>query len=912
MRLKIKILIGFSSILLLMTIIVSLSSLMLHEQNDSINEIVRTRYEKIRLATVIEVEQAMTTNSIHNLLLDPSRLNQQQINIIQDSRIKSNNSIDTLLRSEDDPQTKELLTNLQNINHTFEQDVWKVVDLLEAGKKVEATALFLTHDQDQVRTEIQDKSFSLQNLEYSQMNDLLTHSSQSYALTVWLIILFLALALGIGIWVTIWVIRGFTRSIQRVSSVMLSVQNQSGGQLPRVDHISKDEIGQIALTYNQMASTLEQHALQKEQINQALQDEIWIETKIAEIMTMFQGIQQLDSLANQFMMILPPIVEAHNGAFYLAEGEGEAFRLNLLATYAYDASDLTGKSIRLGEGLVGQCAQDHQKLLLQNVPKNHLKICSALVCAKPQSIFLLPVEFEGKILAVIELASLHEFNQLQQKLLDRLLGILGITLHSVARQMQVKSLLEQSQSLTEELQIQSEELQLQHEELRNINEQLEKQYRESERKTQELQKTQLELEAKAQQLAQSSLFKSEFLANMSHELRTPLNSMLILAQMVAENKEGNLIPKQVEYARSIHSAGRDLLNLINDILDLSKVESGKMDILPSEVYLQNLCSEIEHQFMPVAQHKGLTFAIERENKLPETLLTDEHRVLQILKNLLSNAMKFTEKGQVTLKFYKPRAAVLAISVKDTGIGIPLKKQALIFEAFRQADGTISRKHGGTGLGLAISRELALLLGGAIEVESAEGEGSTFTLYLPLNNDRLTLEQPTPDVVPKPQKMTAEAELLYPDELHLEQFACSSSLAEEPRLHLLTQPSLEGKKVLIVDDDMRNVFALTTLLENQNMTVLFAENGREALDSLSASPDIDLILMDIMMPEMDGYETMRAIRQMPEFLALPILALTAKAMKNDREKCIEAGASDYISKPVNSEQLLSLMRVWLYQ
>jgi two-component system chemotaxis sensor kinase CheA len=467
--------------------------------------------------------------------------------------------------------------------------------------------------------------------------------------------------------------------------------------------------------------------------------------------------------------------------------------------------------------------------------------------------------------------------------------------------MQVKSLLEQSQSLTEELQTQSEELQVQHEELRSINEQLAKQYHDSEKKTKELENTKRELEEQAKQLEISSQFKSEFLANMSHELRTPLNSMLILAQIFAENKEGNLTEKQVDYAHSIHYAGKDLLNLINDILDLSKVESGKIEIIPSKVSLSDIQRDIERQFIPVAAQKGLIFQIEPDQDPALTLTTDEQRVMQILKNLLSNAFKFTEEGRVILKFRTPQIhdfkkknvpsnTVLAISVSDTGIGIPQEKQDIIFEAFRQADGTMSRKHGGTGLGLSISRELAQLLGGTLLVESEVGQGSTFTLYLPNLSLAISEAQPAP----------VEPTLGFSDLPFEVQVASSTEWND-----------LLGKKILIVDDDMRNVFALTTLFEKQNMSVVFAENGKDSIDTLLAHPGIDIILMDIMMPEMDGYTAMRAIRKIPDYHTIPIIALTAKAMKNDREKCIEAGASDYISKPINVEQLLSLIRVWLY-
>jgi len=424
--------------------------------------------------------------------------------------------------------------------------------------------------------------------------------------------------------------------------------------------------------------------------------------------------------------------------------------------------------------------------------------------------------------------------------------------------------------------------------------------KESIQKTVELEKVKLSLEEQARQLSLSSQYKSNFLSNMSHELRTPLNSLLVLAQILAENSAGNLTAKQVEYAETIISSGMDLLNLINDIMDLSKVESGKMEVYPAEVKLKDIEDYVKRNYLPVAQTRALEFSIQLDNDLPDVIYTDEQRLLQILKNLLSNAFKFTEKGSVLLHIKnasmgttRTRTPMLAFSVIDTGIGIPEEKHNTIFEEFQQADGTTNRKYGGTGLGLSISKKIAELLGGFISLESQEGKGSTFTLYLPLNiagdatkdeavsEVAVGLEEPSGDDVNQPE---------------IEQ----------------NQDLLEGRKILIVDDDMRNVFALSAILENHKVDVLFAENGKEGIKTLQENPDIDLVLMDIMLPKMDGYETMQYIRQIPKYQTLPIIALTAKAMKYDREKCINAGASDYISKPVNLKKLLSLIKVWLYK
>ncbi|MBV8479537.1 MAG: response regulator, partial [Actinobacteria bacterium] len=424
------------------------------------------------------------------------------------------------------------------------------------------------------------------------------------------------------------------------------------------------------------------------------------------------------------------------------------------------------------------------------------------------------------------------------------------------------------------------------------------------------------LQERAEQLALSSKYKSEFLANMSHELRTPLNSLLILARLLSENQNGNLTDKQIEFAETIHAAGSDLLQLINDILDLSKVEAGKMEVHPGDVSLPDVRDYVERTFGPLAEEKGLGLDIEIAVDTPATIVTDEIRLQQILKNLVSNAIKFTDNGGVVvriepadgeLQFATPELAsaesVMVFSVTDTGIGIPDEKLHAIFEAFQQADGTTSRRYGGTGLGLNISREIATLLGGEIRVRSQLGRGSTFTLYLPATT---TVE-----------RLAAEDAPMHAETVYASELLSSTDVGEQPeRVALVTRSAdldadiLRGKRVLVVDDDVRNVFALTSALEAHGMEVAFAENGRAGIDTLEQNPDVDLVLMDIMMPELDGYEAMRAIRDKPEFTNLPIISLTAKAMKGDRERSIESGASDYITKPVDTDQLLSLMRVWL--
>jgi CheY-like chemotaxis protein/Skp family chaperone for outer membrane proteins len=925
-----------------------------------------------------------------------------------------------------------------------------------------------------------------------------------------------------------------------------------------------------------------------------------------------------------------------------ANGGGEPV-LKLAATYAYKERKHLAKQFHIGEGLVGQAAFEKQRILLQNAPDDYITINSGLGEAKPMQIVVLPIVFEGAVLAVMELATFTAFSDTYVSLLDQLTESIGVVLNTIQANMRTEELLAQSQSLAEELQAQQEELtetnkrleqqakslqaseellKTQQEELQQTNEELEEKARllqtqneEVEHKNREVENAKRQLEEKARQLALTSKYKSEFLANMSHELRTPLNSLLILAKLLAENPDNNLTGKQVDFARTIHSSGQDLLTLINDILDLSKIESGMMTISLGDLPFTELAESMDKTFRQVANDKRLDFHIDLDASLPRTIHTDATRLQQVLKNLLGNAFKFTEKGGVTLRAatvgegwtpghetLERASSVIAFSVSDTGIGIPDEKQRIIFEAFQQADASTTRKYGGTGLGLSISREIARLLGGEIRVSSEEGNGSSFTLFLPQSyvaptrrrdEDRASaMETPiepaislrraddsdakartsTPEVtkfearrtrreddsraeemqlvveeqVPDDRDSIAEGDRLVliveddvtfasilldmahdkgfkgvvatrgesglnlakryrPDAITLdialpdmegwtvldrlkhdkstrhipvhiisgddetarglklgafaqvqkpvtkealdEAFAKIKGFVDRPNKSLLiiedneqqrsaiseliggdgdvditsaasgeealqilrgrrfdcmvldlglpdmngfefisrmrnelgvddipivvytgreltkkeetelkrmaeaiivkdarsperlldetalflhrveanlpeqkrqileqlheSDPVLAGKKALIVDDDMRNIYALTSLLERHKMNVLYAESGADGIEQLSSHPDIDVVLMDVMMPEMDGYEAMRRIRAMDEYKNLPMIALTAKAMKGDREKCMEAGASDYITKPIDAQQLISLLRVWLY-
>ncbi len=964
---------------------------------------------------------------------------------------------------------------------------------------------------------------------------------------------------------------------------------------------AQGEVLQLKERVNQMIVTLRE-------TTQKNREQDWLKTNLAKFSGMMQGQKSLESVSRMIMSELTPLVQASHGAFFVMD-EAEGKTLRLLASYAYKERKHVYTRFRLGEGIVGQAALEKKSILLTKVPSDYIAITSGLGEAAPLNVIVLPVLFEDDVRAVIELASFEPFSPIHRIFLDQLSESIGVVLNMIGANMRTEELLKQSQSLAEELKEQSRELQQQQEQLKRSNQELEQQaqtlraseemLREQqeelqqvneeleekasllveqnkavEQKNREVEMARLAVEEKASQLALSSKYKSEFLANMSHELRTPLNSLLILARMLTDNKDKNLTDKQVEYAKTIHAAGTDLLNLINEVLDLSKVEAGKIEVYAAPTEVADVLRYVEQTFRPVAQQKGLELALDVDPEVPATLRTDGQRLQQILRNLLGNAFKFTEHGSVKVRVHLPPPRtqyntrmlaaypdkVIAFSVIDTGIGIAKDKQQLIFEAFQQADGTTSRKYGGTGLGLSISRELARLLGGELRVESEPGQGSIFTLYIPttlelpiaelrrqeeeaeevvleplpngdVEDDRhrivpgdrvllvveddptfaktllsmardrgfrgvvalrgdeglglarrllpsailLDLQLPVVDglrvleqlkahpetrhipvhvlsgldrqreglslgalaYVQKPvskeqldhtfaeiegfldrkasrlliveddererqslvelignegvetqavgsideatealasghfdcmvldlslaggsgfellERMSKRPELkalpviVYTgrelsqkEETRLKKYARSIILKDArsperllaettlflhrveaelgaPRRKMLQDAAgadvaFKDRRVLIVDDDVRNIYALATVLEEAGMQVVFAENGRDGIEVLRANPGIGIVLMDVMMPEMDGYETMRRIREMPEYKTLPILALTAKAMKGDREKCLAAGASDYVTKPVDPDQLLSLMRVWLYE
>ncbi|MEU0111190.1 HAMP domain-containing protein [Streptomyces sp. NPDC006251] len=854
-----------------------------------------------------------------------------------------------------------------------------------------------------------------------------------------------------------------TRQVRAIAEVTSAVAE---GDLTRSINVeASGEVAELKDNINSMVESLRE-------TTRANQEQDWLKTNLARISGLMQGHRDLPVVAELIMDELVPLVSAQYGAFYLAEDGDDGPELRLVGSYGYPEDSGRPTRIAFGRTLVGQAARSRRTIAVDELPPGYVTISSGLGEVVPTALVLLPIVVEGQVLGVIELASVTPFTQIHRDFLEQLMETLGVNLNTIVANARTDELLVESQRLTAELQARSTELQVQQEELQRSNAELEDkasllaaQNRDIEAKNLQIEQARQELETRAQQLSLASKYKSEFLANMSHELRTPLNSLLILAQLLAQNPSRNLTPKQVEYAQIIHSAGSDLLQLINDILDLSKVEAGKMDVTPERVTLRQLIEYVEATFRPMTTQKSLEFTVTTAPGAPADLLTDDSRLRQVLRNLLSNAVKFTEQGGVELSI-EPAAddevpdgvirggAVVAFRVKDTGIGIPEQNLETIFGAFQQADGTTSRKYGGTGLGLSITREIAQLLGGAVTVHSTPGQGSTFTLFLPVARpdfeevlghrgtpERAAAELPegSPRPVPglqtgpgpRPRRLlvveerprgllTLVAESVVADLTHgradggqrpavdiitavgaqeaagalaaepchcvvlelgmrdaeasrflqalegdpalasvpvlvhsshpvdvsldetlrsrsaggaLEFLSSLDELRERIALHLsaeepgdvlslvrpeepqhpapdLLDEASAGRTVLVVDDDARNLFALSGILELHGFRVLHAENGRRGIETLVNNPDVALVLMDVMMPEMDGYTATAEIRRMPQYAELPIIAVTAKAMPGDREKSLASGASDYVTKPVDTRDLIACVRRWL--
>ncbi|WP_445490771.1 response regulator [Niallia sp. 03133] len=912
MKFRTKLYGGLGIIIILIMILIIVLMNLLKQQNDNMHTIVNELSERIKVTATIKNELNNMNREVMGISTNPSgKMLNSTLNEWEESKTTVASSIETLKEMDKRKQSQELMMKFSTIYKTYEDSGQEIIREYQRNKNRESGFIEMFPDQEKERL-LQIVNV-LSTLQEQEMKDELFRTKETYNVAVKMIYIYAFVGVFISVSLAIWIIKGMTKNLNRVSSVMSSVAYHHGTQFPRISVTAKDEMGKIAEAYNEMAQSLEEHSHQEMELKKKAEDQSWLDSRIAEITSTYPRAEDFESLASLFITLITPAIEAQYGIFYIKEDWEEQQHLYAIASYGFVKDNNKGKhSFLLGEKLVGQCALENRPINITQIPDDYIKIESGIGKADPKNIYILPIEYEGDVLAVIEFASLNLFSPMQQKLLKKVIEHLGITINSIKNRMQVKSLLEDSQALTEELQSQSEELQAQQEELIAINEELEAQYKSSEQKNEELEKLSVILEEKAHQLVLSSQYKSEFLANMSHELRTPLNSMLILTQMLVEKRNDNLSSKQLEYLQTINSSGNDLLHLINEILDLAKIETGKMDMIEGEVMLEDIREFAEKQFSHLAEKKGIDFKVYASDNLPNTLYTDEHRLKQILTNLLGNAFKFTKEGKVTLLIQNAAESKLVpnnvplnttsitFTVSDTGIGIAKDKQNLIFEAFHQADGTTSRKYGGTGLGLSISKEIAGLLGGAIWVKSELGTGSSFTLYLPVKQ-AMKME----NSISAEKELAADIEKIR----NMDNIEISSSFFNNG---LEDKPSLKGKKILIVDDDMRNIFSLAAVLEEYEMGVLFAENGKEGIEKLIENEDIDLILMDIMMPEMDGFEAMSRIRMMPKFQSLPIIALTAKAMKHNREQCIDAGASDYIKKPINLEQLYSLIQVWLYR
>ncbi|MGH7438365.1 MAG: ATP-binding protein, partial [Polyangiaceae bacterium] len=590
-----------------------------------------------------------------------------------------------------------------------------------------------------------------------------------------------------------------TSQVRAIAEVSTAVAK---GDLTR--SISVEAQGEVAAlkdNINQMIDNLKETTHKN-------QEQDWLKTNLAKFSSMMQGQRSITAVAQLIVSELTPLVDAQHGAFYMMDAEPDP-ELHLIASYGFGGRKGLQSSYRMKQTLVGQCAFEKKRILITEVPPDFIYIATGMGNASPRSVVVLPVLFEGDTKAVIELASFKVFTPNYLTFLSQLMDGIGVILNMISSSMRTEELLQQLKTSNAELEAQAVEL---NEKAKLL-----------ELKNQEVELASRNLEEKAEQLQLISKYKSEFLANMSHELRTPLNSLLILSKTLAENGGGNLTDEQVRFAQTVYTSGNDLLQLINEILDLSRVEAGKMPIDPRPCLLADVRDYIEQTFRHVAEMKSLALEVHMDPSVPASMFTDPTRLQQILKNLLSNAFKFTSKGKVAL-IVQPSTVYdqsISFAVEDTGIGIPADKQRLIFEAFQQADGTTSRKYGGTGLGLTISRELARLLGGSIEVRSEVGRGSTFTLHLPA--------------------VYAGAEAAGRDERP----STPSSETEIPPLP--SAADFSGRTVLLVDDDGRNVFAIETILRGRNVNVLHADNGKVAVELIRGRRDIDAVLMDVMMP-----------------------------------------------------------------
>lgn len=1128
MKLRTKLIAGFVLFMLIISGLGWVSYDRMSSLQQDLDQIYTDSFRKVELAFLIRDDMENIASVLATEMLNPNVNGEELLqkgNVYRDDIVRS---FGELTAQYSTAQEKRLIELAKRDWDKYDEFVNKSVELATKNKYEEANALRNKEGlayQRNLKNSVADLANHHEISIDNQVLEAKKHYEQSITLTAGIMVLGLVVSCAI----MLWVIPSVTRNLNTMSIMMRSLARGRLRIVRKLEPHTNDEIGEVIQVFKRMAEDLEARKKNEELYRKSQEDQAWIDSNAARVTELLNGAATLSQVGQMFISEFVPTLGAQFGALYIRDDVNHPDVFELFGTYAATDELKAQNKMVVGHGLLGQCVADEKPIIISDMKDCSIRIESGVCQSQPIELILFPIKFERRVIAVLELASLTKMSPVQHRLLEKLAQKLGVIVHTISGRLRVEELLRESQALTEELQCQSEELMTQQEELKRSNEHLESHTKALKRSEEMLQRQQEELEhynteliAKTRaleeqmlatqdkneelegartilerqtlQLALASKYKSEFLANMSHELRTPLNSLLVLSQLLAENKEGNLGQKQVEYARTINMSGSDLLKMIDEILDLSKIDAGKMQLNFETVYLSELASFMSDSFETIAQQKGLEFKVEIDPDLPSSLVTDGHRVKQVVRNLIGNAFKFTMKGSVTLHITKAKPEqlpsplkeadepYLAMHVVDTGIGIPKDKQDLIFEAFQQLDGTTSRNYGGAGLGLSISRELARLLGGKLQLVSREKKGSTFTFFLPMkavepsmipvnstvalyekaiaeaqaaltaegkeghtSKERSKLVKPympqvsadhedlpltaweeallkevavseevnghkwpfgekklliVEDDGPQRQSLIALIEgadvavtavstgtealkvlgeekfdgmvldLLLPDmtgfelmdkishhsrlrripiivytgkllnakeETELKKRAQSiiikdvkspERLLQETMILLKrseeAQPSdeaesqgpsdqlLSGKRVLLVDDDVRNVFALSSVLEQYDMNIVYAENGREALEALDAEASFDLILMDMMMPEMDGYEAMRCIREQPRFEKLPIIALTAKAMKEDRNKCIEAGASDYVSKPFQTEQLLSLMRVWLYK
>ena len=701
-----------------------------------------------------------------------------------------------------------------------------------------------------------------------------------------------------------------TNQVRAISEVASAVTEGDLTRQVRVE--ASGEVAVLKDKLNEMIRNL------RETTRQNIEQD-WLKTNRERFTRMLQGQRDLSVASSMILSELAPLVSAQHAVFYSMTSplDGGEPVLQMQAGYGYEERRRLSSSFRLGEGLVGQCAQEKKRILLTEVPGDYVRISSGLGASPLLNIIVLPVLFEGSVRAVVELASFSPFSATHQAFLDQLPESIGVVLSTIEANTLTENLLKQSQSLAQELRTQQEELRESNEDLGRQARLLAEQNIEAEQRNLEIEQSKRLVEEKAGQLTLSSKYKSEFIANMSHELRTPLNSLLVLAEQLQDNPDHNMTETQVEYASVIRASGNDLLSLLNSILDLAKVESGTVTVEMNVVSVGQLRAALLREFEQVARGKGLGYSVDITPGTPAELVTDRQRLRQVMTNLLANAFKFTQHGEIHVQVGPAEdgwnsesesliaaPSVVALAVRDTGIGIEAGQQARVFEPFAQGDGTTARLYGGTGLGLSISRELVGLLGGDITVVSSPGAGSTFTVYLPVGR-AATMAVPAAVVSGLPAQRPAAT--VTADGRAVRRAGLKP---DEPRLERLADGALAGIKVLVVDDDFRNIFAMTALLERGHAEVTVAESGADALAALERMPDINLVLMDIMMPEMDGYAAIRTIRTLRRFQSLPILAVTGKVISGERQRCLDAGANDCVSKPVDSAKLLEALRPWL--